>query len=46
MTLDELRAVMAALMSARYYVLAKMVREEIVAREIARDAILDYVHGQ
>lgn len=42
MTLDELNSVLAALMTHGCYQQAEIVRAEIVVREIARDAVLDY----
>lgn len=45
MTLDELNQIIAALMIAGNYALAAKVREYRDARETARNAILDHVHG-
>jgi hypothetical protein len=42
LTLDELTSVLAALMRHGCYTQAEIVRAEIVVREIARDAVLDY----
>jgi hypothetical protein len=46
MTIDELYFVLRNLMSARKYEAAAIVRAELTAREIARDAILDYAEEQ
>lgn len=43
MDLETLNQILAALMDKRYFALADEVRAEITARQIAKDAILDFV---